>query len=113
MLEQGAGEAGGAGEGRLALGLAELGQPRLEQLAHDAERKARLELRPARHEHPEVGPLGETLGGLEQPRLPNPGLAQHHRHRPPAIRRGRDRTPERVQLSMAFEQAVHRRLSKG
>jgi hypothetical protein len=58
MLEQRAGEARGSREGRLALHIAELRQRRLEQLPRNSKGKARLELRPPRHEHPQRSPFG-------------------------------------------------------
>jgi hypothetical protein len=110
MLEQDAAKARRAGERCRALHVAEFDQRPLQQLAHHPKGKARLELRRPRREHPQPALLGEPPGRLEQPRLPHPGLAQHHRHRPLALRRGQHRTPQRVQLGMAFQQASHRAL---
>jgi hypothetical protein len=65
VLEQGPGEPGRPRKRRLALGLTEIGQRLLQQLAHQAKGKARLELRSPRHEHPQPRPVGQPAGRLE------------------------------------------------
>ena len=96
-----------AAEQRLARRLVERRERRLEQLAHEREREVALQLGRARGEHPHAGAAAGLAGGLQQPRLAEPGGRLDHRE---AARAGAGLCGQRVELGelpLALQQLAH------
>src|SRR6185503_18597036 len=86
-----------------------IGQERIEQLPHDAERELALEVARTGGEHAEARPLGRRAGRAEQPALPDPGGSLNQGQAGPALQRTLDQVLERTELAVAFEELVRRR----
>jgi hypothetical protein len=106
VLEHRAGERRRAGEPPLALGRRRSTQQRLEELAHDAEREARLELAAAGAEHAESFGFSGVLGGAQQARLPEAAGGLEHEDRAGALAGPLERVPERVLLGVSLQEDV-------
>ena len=105
--ERAARRAGRALEQRLARRLVERRERRLEQLAHEREREVALQLRRARGQHPHAGCAAALAGGLQQPRLAEPGGRLDHREAACAGARLGDQRVELGQLPLALQQLAH------
>ena len=104
-LEHRAGGAGRLGEQQLALLARGGAHGALEQLAHDAEREAPLELRPAPPQHLGAGVTGERARHLADRRLADPRRAHDRHDLPAAAWKPVQRPDERAVLGAALEQS--------
>ena len=78
------GRRSGAAQQLGALEPGQLGEQRLEELSHHAEREVALELRPARSEHAHSALPGSGTSGRQQGRLADAGRPFDDEERPPA-----------------------------
>ena len=98
------GQRRGTAQPAAALVLVGLGHQPLEQLAHDAEREALLELGGPGREHAEAELGRASAGRFEQPRLPDPGGALDDQHAALSLPDGAQRGMGALQFQLALEQ---------
>ncbi len=104
LLEQRAGEPGGAGEELLALGRRERFDARREQLYHHAECELFLHDAAARTQHHHPAGLGQRRGRVHQRALADAGRALDHDHSAGAARSGAERIADLRQLGLALQE---------
>ncbi len=107
--EQGARQGGRAAEQPVALPGRRRGERRLEELAHDAEGEAALELAAARGEHRDAGVPGAPARLLEQPGLADPGRPLDRHERAPALAGPRERVVQAGEIAVPLDQLRLRR----